>query len=117
MATPTEGDHQEEGQAEKRADGKQNSSGDQHGQREADDPSSVDPFCLDLDLRPWDWLKILFGTVVILPWRAVLILLIILTAWLVCKVGLLGVDDDALKERPLQGWRRKVFSFYSYFGK
>jgi len=77
----------------------------------------ADPFINDLDIAPWDWFKLALGTVLILPWRAPLVLLLIVLAWLVCKIGMIGLDEEELVRRPLSGWRRKVFNFYSYFGK
>ncbi|XP_015363649.1 PREDICTED: 1-acylglycerophosphocholine O-acyltransferase 1-like [Diuraphis noxia] len=49
-----------------------------------------------------------FFTIVILPVRIVAIMVLLLIAWLLATIGLAGVDQNELSERPLSGWRRYV---------
>ncbi len=78
-----------------------------------------DPFTLDLNIEPRDWPGIALGTVLLAPWRAVLVLLLMVLAWAACKVGLMGVpsgkEGDAA---PRKGWRRWIMDHvYASFGK
>lgn len=80
-----------------------------------------DPFTNDLMLTKWDWLKIFAGSVLLLPFRAVGILVMLLLAWVVAKLGLIGEkedDDDEAKQANRFGSVAKKFllSLYSYLG-
>ncbi len=68
----------------------------------------ADPFTSDLRLTPWDWPPLLRGTVLLVPWRAVLVVLALVAAWIVSKIGLLGIPEGKESDRPRSGWRRRV---------
>lgn len=86
-----------------------------------------DPFTNDLMLTSWDWCKILLGTVVLVPFRAVGILLALLLAWIVAKLGLIGAEDAKLQSsssKPSEEEanrfesvvKKVLLSLYSYLG-
>jgi len=84
------------------------------------DSSKVDPFSNYVSMGRWDWIQLAIGTVFLLPIRALLLILTLLLAWLVAKIGLMGLSEEesssaaAMKGRT--GWRRKLMSAYAYFG-
>ena len=45
-------------------------------------------------------------TVVILPFRVMAIMLLLMMAWILACVGLMGLSENELRQRPITGWRR-----------
>ncbi len=69
---------------------------------------AADPFCLQLGVERRDWPFIALGTVLLVPWRAVIIVLCLLMAWAVSAVGLVGIPKGQEALAPRAGWRRKI---------
>lgn len=80
------------------------------------DSQEVDPFTSRLELTRWDWFKSLLGSILILPFRAVAVVLVLLSAWFWAKIGLIGYSSPNAAPPPLVGWRRALLEKYSYFG-
>lgn len=74
----------------------------------------VDPFTSHLQVRKRDWVYAVVGSVLLLPWRAVAIVAILLLAWLLAKIGLMGQNPEA--QTVVKGWRRHLLNIYSYLG-
>jgi lysophosphatidylcholine acyltransferase/lyso-PAF acetyltransferase len=45
-------------------------------------------------------------TVLILPFRVMAIMLLLIMAWILACVGLMGLSEQELRQRPITGWRR-----------
>uniref|UniRef100_A0A8D8YSA1 Lysophosphatidylcholine acyltransferase n=1 Tax=Cacopsylla melanoneura TaxID=428564 RepID=A0A8D8YSA1_9HEMI len=69
----------------------------------------VNPFVHHLELTS-TYDKIITGifTVVILPVRLVLIVSLLVVAWCLACVGLIGLSDEQLRKIPITGWRKTV---------
>ena len=89
---------------------------DRTGGGEGFDSQEVDPFTLHLEVTPWVWFKSIVGSVFILPFRAVAVVLVLLSAWFWAKIGLIGYSGPNASPPPLVGWRRSLLDKYSYFG-
>ncbi len=73
-----------------------------------DDPDDPDPFTSDLRVEVVDWPGIFLGTLLLVPWRAVVVVLSLVAAWAVSKIGLAGIKDGEESRSPREGWRRRV---------
>lgn len=79
----------------------------------------VDPFVNHLNpFSIFDKIKLGLGTIFLLPFRALLVVLALLTAWFVAKLGMYGLDQAAVESTTIsrKGWRRKLLNWYRYFG-
>uniref|UniRef100_A0A182TV66 Phospholipid/glycerol acyltransferase domain-containing protein n=1 Tax=Anopheles melas TaxID=34690 RepID=A0A182TV66_9DIPT len=47
-------------------------------------------------------------TVILLPFRVVLILVCLVVAWALANIGLYGLSKEDLRTKPLVGWRRQL---------
>lgn len=47
-----------------------------------------------------------FFTIVVLPVRIVAIMVLLTIAWMLATIGLMGVSQSDLAEKPFSGWRR-----------
>lgn len=47
-------------------------------------------------------------TVAVLPLRVAAIMVLLVLAWLLACVGLLGLSEEDLQAAPITGWRRSV---------
>uniref|UniRef100_A0A182S657 Phospholipid/glycerol acyltransferase domain-containing protein n=1 Tax=Anopheles maculatus TaxID=74869 RepID=A0A182S657_9DIPT len=47
-------------------------------------------------------------TVILLPFRVVLILVCLVVAWALANIGLYGLSKEDLRNKPLAGWRRQL---------
>ena len=73
---------------------------------------SSDPFSNSVSLSTLDYAKCILGTIVILPVRALTICTFLASAWLIAKIGLIGLAS----EKDLRhGWRQTLRKIYSYF--
>ncbi|XP_027850888.1 lysophosphatidylcholine acyltransferase isoform X1 [Aphis gossypii] len=71
----------------------------------------LNPFVHHLELTStYDKFKTAFFTIVVLPVRIMAILVLLFIAWLLATIGLAGVSQTELSEKPLTGWRRCVRS-------
>uniref|UniRef100_A0AAG5DUV3 EF-hand domain-containing protein n=1 Tax=Anopheles atroparvus TaxID=41427 RepID=A0AAG5DUV3_ANOAO len=64
---------------------------------------------------PIDKFKTAILTVVLLPFRVVLILVCLVIAWALANIGLFGLSKDDLRTKPLTGWRRRMKGLLSDF--
>ncbi len=84
-------------------------------QQFADAPN---PFKNEITLSTKDWLILALGTVFLLPFRAVGVVLGLVGAWLVAKIGLWGLSQEEVNENTSsrKGWRLKLMHWYRWFG-
>ncbi|XP_046660532.1 lysophosphatidylcholine acyltransferase isoform X1 [Homalodisca vitripennis] len=69
----------------------------------------VNPFVHHLELTTtYEKIKAGILTVVVLPVRLLVIVCLLVLAWLLACVGLMGLSEADLQERPLTPWRRTV---------
>ncbi|XP_076750673.1 lysophosphatidylcholine acyltransferase isoform X1 [Xylocopa sonorina] len=69
----------------------------------------LNPFVHRLELdTTYDKLKTAFLTVALLPFRLAAITALVIMAWLLACVGLLGLSEEDLRRAPLTGWRRDM---------
>lgn len=67
----------------------------------------LNPFVHRLELdTTYDKLKTAFLTVALLPFRLAAITALVIMAWLLACLGLLGLSEEDLRRAPLTGWRR-----------
>ncbi|XP_018336785.1 lysophosphatidylcholine acyltransferase isoform X1 [Agrilus planipennis] len=72
----------------------------------------LNPFVHHLELEStYEKLKTAFFTVILLPVRITIICLLLITGWLLASVGLWGLAEEDLREKPLTGWRSSVRKF------
>ncbi|XP_053659675.1 lysophosphatidylcholine acyltransferase-like [Anopheles marshallii] len=57
---------------------------------------------------PVDKAKTALLTVILLPFRVVLILVCLVVAWALANIGLYGLSKEDLRTKPLAGWRRQL---------
>uniref|UniRef100_A0A1B6CA35 Phospholipid/glycerol acyltransferase domain-containing protein n=1 Tax=Clastoptera arizonana TaxID=38151 RepID=A0A1B6CA35_9HEMI len=68
---------------------------------------SLNPFVHTLELTStYEKIKAGLLTVIILPIRLCVIMCLLIAAWLIACVGLYGITEEELQEKPLTGWRR-----------
>ena len=65
-----------------------------------------------------DWIQLAIGSIFLLPVRAVGVILALVLAWLVAKIGLVGLTQAEAETVTVgrTGWRRKVMRAYAWFG-
>lgn len=70
-------------------------------------PDLLNPFVHRLELSTtYDKIKTAIFTVAVLPFRVMAILLLLMMAWILACVGLMGLSEQELRQRPITGWRR-----------
>ncbi|KAI8425948.1 hypothetical protein MSG28_004942 [Choristoneura fumiferana] len=47
-------------------------------------------------------------TVILLPFRVIVICYLIVTAWFLACIGLYGLSEEDLRRQPMTGWRRYI---------
>lgn len=57
---------------------------------------------------PIDKFKTVILTVILLPFRVILILGCLIIAWALANIGLFGLSKEDLRTKPLTGWRRQL---------
>ncbi|XP_034191322.2 lysophosphatidylcholine acyltransferase isoform X2 [Osmia lignaria lignaria] len=78
----------------------------------------LNPFVHRLELdTTYDKLKTAFLTVALLPFRLAAITALVIMAWLLACLGLLGLSEEDLRRAPLTGWRRKIVPWLCFFGR
>lgn len=77
-----------------------------------------DPFTNYITMEVSDWVQLAIGSIFLLPVRALGVILALLLAWLVAKIGLAGLTQAEAEAVTVgrTGWRRKVMRAYAYFG-
>lgn len=75
----------------------------------------IDPFTHEMYLTTKDWLILAFGTVFIVPIRAIAVIFSLWSAWFVAKIGLFGLDETGINVSRT-GWRLRLMTLYAWFG-
>uniref|UniRef100_A0A1B6CA70 Phospholipid/glycerol acyltransferase domain-containing protein n=1 Tax=Clastoptera arizonana TaxID=38151 RepID=A0A1B6CA70_9HEMI len=79
---------------------------------------SLNPFVHTLELTStYEKIKAGLLTVIILPIRLCVIMCLLIAAWLIACVGLYGITEEELQEKPLTGWRRKLRDLVTQLGR
>ncbi|XP_052741663.1 lysophosphatidylcholine acyltransferase isoform X1 [Bicyclus anynana] len=75
----------------------------------------LNPFVHKLELdNTYDKIRTAIFTVILLPFRVIVICFLIVTAWFLACIGLHRLTEDDLREKPMTGWRSKLrFSILS----
>ncbi|KAJ0178082.1 hypothetical protein K1T71_005905 [Dendrolimus kikuchii] len=69
----------------------------------------LNPFVHKLELdNTFDKIKTAIFTVILLPFRVVVICHLIVAAWVLACIGLYGLSEDDLRRKPMTGWRSKL---------
>ncbi|XP_030750011.1 lysophosphatidylcholine acyltransferase isoform X1 [Sitophilus oryzae] len=80
-------------------------------QIDCDTEPLLNPFVHRLELNTtYEKIKTAILTLVLVPLRVGLICFIVVTGWMLATVGLMGVSEQELHERPLEGWRKSLKS-------
>ncbi|KAJ1529498.1 hypothetical protein ONE63_006271 [Megalurothrips usitatus] len=71
----------------------------------------LNPFVHRLELTStYDKIKTALFTVTVLPLRVVAIAVLLVLAWLLAYIGLIGVTEEDLRTKPMTGWRKDTRS-------
>ncbi|CAH0730042.1 unnamed protein product, partial [Brenthis ino] len=75
----------------------------------------LNPFVHKLELdNTYDKIRTAIFTVILLPFRVIVICYLIVTAWFLACIGLYGLSEEDLRKKPMTGWRSKLrFSILS----
>ncbi|CAH2039252.1 unnamed protein product, partial [Iphiclides podalirius] len=69
----------------------------------------LNPFVHKLELdNTYDKIKTAIFTVILLPFRVIVICYLIVTAWFLACIGLYGLSEEDLRSKPMTGWRSKL---------
>ncbi|KAJ8715895.1 hypothetical protein PYW08_013180 [Mythimna loreyi] len=78
----------------------------------------LNPFVHKLELdNTYDKIKTAIFTVILLPFRVIVICYLIVTAWFLACIGLYGLSEEDLRRRPMTGWRRALKPLICFIGK
>lgn len=78
----------------------------------------VNPFVHHLELTTtYEKIKAGLLTIFILPIRLLVIVCLLICAWLLACVGLYGLTEEDLREKPITGWRRKIRDIVTLLGR
>ncbi|XP_049874238.1 lysophosphatidylcholine acyltransferase isoform X2 [Pectinophora gossypiella] len=78
----------------------------------------LNPFVHKLELdNTYDKIKTAIFTVILLPFRVIVICYLIVTAWLIACIGLYGLSEEDLRRKPMTGWRRALKPLICFIGK
>ncbi|XP_037294833.1 lysophosphatidylcholine acyltransferase isoform X2 [Manduca sexta] len=78
----------------------------------------LNPFVHKLELdNTYDKIKTAIFTVILLPFRVIVICYLIVTAWLLACIGLHGLSEEDLRRAPMTGWRRSLKPLICFIGK
>ncbi|XP_021937253.1 lysophosphatidylcholine acyltransferase isoform X2 [Zootermopsis nevadensis] len=81
-------------------------------------PDLLNPFVHRLELSTtYDKIKTAIFTVIVLPFRVLAIFMLLTMAWILACVGLVGLSEKELRQRPITGWRRKLNPLICSLGK
>lgn len=78
-----------------------------------------DPFSNTILLGKKDWIVLVLGSIILLPFRVIGVVLSLCTAWFVAKIGLAGLPDDEVHSclAKRSAWRVRLMKWYAIFGK
>ncbi|XP_045495804.1 lysophosphatidylcholine acyltransferase isoform X1 [Colias croceus] len=69
----------------------------------------LNPFVHKLELdNTYDKIRTAIFTVILLPFRVIVICYLIVTAWFLACIGLYGLSEEDLRSKPMTGWRSKL---------
>ncbi|XP_031353229.1 lysophosphatidylcholine acyltransferase isoform X2 [Photinus pyralis] len=72
-------------------------------------PELLNPFVHHLELgTTYEKIKTGLFTILLLPVRVVIICSLLIAGWMIAIVGLWGLTEDDLREKPVTGWRSSV---------
>ncbi|XP_052741664.1 lysophosphatidylcholine acyltransferase isoform X2 [Bicyclus anynana] len=78
----------------------------------------LNPFVHKLELdNTYDKIRTAIFTVILLPFRVIVICFLIVTAWFLACIGLHRLTEDDLREKPMTGWRRSLKPLICFIGK
>ncbi|XP_012544156.1 lysophosphatidylcholine acyltransferase isoform X2 [Bombyx mori] len=78
----------------------------------------LNPFVHKLELdNTYDKIKTAIFTVILLPFRVIVICYLIVTAWFLACIGLYGLSEEDLRRKPMTGWRRSLKPLICFIGK
>ncbi|RVE47394.1 hypothetical protein evm_007993 [Chilo suppressalis] len=78
----------------------------------------LNPFVHKLELdNTFDKIKTAIFTVILLPFRVIVICYLIVTAWFLACIGLYGLSEEDLRKKPMTGWRRSLKPLICFIGK
>ncbi|VEN45570.1 unnamed protein product [Callosobruchus maculatus] len=67
----------------------------------------LNPFVHRLELdTTYEKIKTYILTVILLPIRVSLICFFVITGWIFASIGLWGLTEEELRQKPLEGWRK-----------
>ena len=82
-----------------------------------DEASDNDPFRHRIKMSPLRWLRTYLLTPILIPIRFTLLILVLVLAWLVATISLLGLSEDQVLGQPLTGWRKANKKISSFLGR
>ncbi|XP_019755810.2 lysophosphatidylcholine acyltransferase isoform X2 [Dendroctonus ponderosae] len=78
----------------------------------------LNPFVHRLELNTtYEKIKTAILTLILVPVRVGLICFFVVTGWMLATVGLFGVTEQELHEKPLEGWRKKLKNIICVLGQ
>ncbi|XP_026487294.1 lysophosphatidylcholine acyltransferase isoform X2 [Vanessa tameamea] len=78
----------------------------------------LNPFVHKLELdNTYDKIRTAIFTVILLPFRVIVICYLIVTAWFLACIGLYGLSEEDLRKKPMTGWRRSLKPLICFIGK
>ncbi|KAL1516731.1 hypothetical protein ABEB36_000599 [Hypothenemus hampei] len=80
-------------------------------QMDCDTEPMINPFVHHLELKTtYEKIKTAILTLILVPVRVGLICFFVVTGWILATIGLYGVTEQELHEKPLDGWRKSLKS-------
>ncbi|XP_044735228.1 lysophosphatidylcholine acyltransferase isoform X2 [Chrysoperla carnea] len=77
----------------------------------------LNPFVHHLELKTtYEKIRTAIFTVILLPIRVAIICMLLVAAWSLACIGLIGISEQELRDRPLTGWRRAIRPILCYLG-
>ncbi|XP_061378305.1 lysophosphatidylcholine acyltransferase isoform X2 [Danaus plexippus] len=78
----------------------------------------LNPFVHKLELdNTYDKIRTAIFTVILLPFRVIVICYLIVSAWFLACIGLYGLSEEDLRRKPMTGWRRSLKPLICFIGK
>ncbi|CAH0381165.1 unnamed protein product [Bemisia tabaci] len=78
----------------------------------------INPFVHHLELTStYEKVKTGFFTVVVLPIRLFFISCLMIAVWVLACIGLYGLSEEELRQKPISGWRRVVREWMCHLGR
>ncbi|XP_076334371.1 lysophosphatidylcholine acyltransferase isoform X2 [Tachypleus tridentatus] len=65
------------------------------------------PFIHKLELATYDRVKVVVMTVTVFPFRLLLLMIFLTTAWFLAVLGVYGMSSEEINKKPLSGWRKQ----------